>query len=405
MSAASENSVSLESPPRSGRMLLETAPTAHAHAHAHAQQQPPPPLEATVPLPAAEAKSEHPRPILKHRQPQEKRPFHPFFASKSRSAPTGLTPSGGRSPNAAHNQERGVLFASEVSHRTISPMWEDDGASADVRPGSAEADWAWLQLGRPRASAVAGLHGLPTGAFVVRQSESQPGCLALTYTVGGILADELIVAPRGRMDGPGVHLNSAPRRPFNGLGALLVACTAKDAPLPCRLRLPASFSLDECNRATGRFPQSNGNASEGQWRPPRGGRRASEDARRVSTLGRPPLQARGPLGPARPAGQARLSAQAMPPHVLPPRHPAEQRAAMQARRRSAPQLVAAFPSGRPNGRPSRTSMAGAGLQPSPTAVSMSSFPPARSSHIDSRALGASWCFLGQGFNAAMVGGG
>ena len=116
-------------------------------------------------------------------------------------------------------------------------------------------DWAWYQVGKPRYLATSALRGTPEGSFVIRRSESQPACYALTYKANGQYWDELIILPSGHLTGPDVHLYSLPQHRFPNLEALIVQFSKPGSPLVCPLAIPVSFAAQSRSPSRG-FPVS-----------------------------------------------------------------------------------------------------------------------------------------------------
>jgi len=116
-----------------------------------------------------------------------------------------------------------------------------NGDQPDVQQAPTDNDWQpnarntqppWLALDMTKAAAVTLLAGGPTGAFVVRQSETHAGRLVLSYVNEGRVSHEYL------RDGPTglVALAGSPDMQFQGLDVLVRYFQSPRPQLPCPLR-------------------------------------------------------------------------------------------------------------------------------------------------------------------------
>ncbi|EDQ86866.1 uncharacterized protein MONBRDRAFT_10594 [Monosiga brevicollis MX1] len=152
------------------------------------------------------------KPILKNTR-------HPFFQKRSKTDPARI--------------ERSVAFANSVERVEIPAV----------------SDWYWYQAGKPRSAAIQELDHCPDGAFIIRRSESNPACFALTYKALGRFWDELVVVPSGSLYGPGIHFDSDPRLRFRSLEELVQYYAQPSSPLISPLIVPDSF-FDSSSRSS-----------------------------------------------------------------------------------------------------------------------------------------------------------
>jgi hypothetical protein len=260
-----------------------------------------------------------------------------------------------------------------------------------VRRMSPAPDWSWYQVGRPRYLATSALRGMPEGSFVIRRSESQPACFALTYKAKGQYWDELIVLPSGHLTGPDVHVFSLPQHRFPNFEALIVQFASPGSPLVCPLAIPSSFAAHSAStRGSQSLVSAQSPPSLRSIPLPKGG--SAPQLRTPSSIVKSP--ARSPLTTTTPtfmtpnphAAPSNPHAAPSNPHAAPPTSAPRQR-----QRHSSPQILPPRSTPRSRSRRARTQTA---VTPTSgnqhTRATRNGFQPV---WLDIGAQQSRWCFV------------
>eukprot|EP00045_Choanoeca_perplexa_P017111 m.242209 g.242209 ORF g.242209 m.242209 type:complete len:1239 (-) comp17454_c0_seq1:104-3820(-) len=252
-----------------------------------------------------------------------------------------------------------------------------------IRRMSPAPDWAWYQVGKPRYLATSALRGTPEGSFVIRRSESQPACFALTYKANGKFRDELIILPSGHLTGPDVHLFSLPQHRFPNLESLIDQFSLPGSPLVCPLSIPTSFAAQSKPRSVSSRHSPQSAPVSHQHRPalrsvplPRGGS-APHLLSTSSSIVRSPTRS--------PLTTTATTLVSPSPHGIPPRP---------RQRHSAPQIVPPRSTPRSRSRRARNHIVSPSSSGDRTAVQPgASNGWSRPMWMDADALRSPWCLL------------